>query len=87
MADGESYSDFPDITREHDTFHYFIEVYINNFMSLIIPVSKSQLLHSVTAIMTGIYNVFHAKNADNGEDPLSEKKLLKQEGQEDTTWF
>ncbi len=36
--------------------------------------------HIATAVMTGIHNVFPA-NIIDGNDPISEKKLLKGEGQ------
>ncbi len=56
-------------------FVYMVDVYINNFMSLIIPVSKAQLCHVATAVMTGIHNAF-PPNVDDSCDPISEKKLI-----------
>lgn len=53
-------------------------------MSLVIPVSQSQLVHTAAAVMTGIHDVFPANDADNGDDPISEKKLKKLEGQYST---
>ncbi len=49
-------------------------------MSIVIPTSQKQLEHVATAIMTGIHDVFPADIVD-GNDPISEKKLLKGEGQ------
>ena len=49
-------------------------------MSIVIPTSQEQLEHVATAIMTGIHNVFPADIVDSN-DPISEKKLLKGEGQ------
>jgi hypothetical protein len=49
-------------------------------MSIIIPMSQKQLEHVATAIMTGIHDVFPADIVDSN-DPISEKKLLKGEGQ------
>jgi hypothetical protein len=54
-------------------FLYMVEVYVNDFMSLVIPVSQEQLQHVVAAIMTGIHDVF-PPDADNSNDPISEKK-------------
>jgi hypothetical protein len=59
---------------------YALEVYVDNFMSIAIPTSREQLEHVATAIMTGIHDVFPA-DIINSDDPISEKKLLKGEGQ------
>jgi len=50
-------------------------------LGLVIPVSQSQLVHTAAAVMTGIRDVFPANDNDNGDDPISEKKLKKLEGQ------
>ena len=80
---GESYFDLP---QEHngENFRSMIEVYVDDFMSLVIPVSQSQLVHTATAVMTGIHDVFPANGDDDGDDPISEKKLKKSEGQYST---
>jgi hypothetical protein len=79
-VNGESYSDIP---TEHDgrTFLSMIEVYVDNFMSLVIPVSQLQLMHIVAVVMTGIHDVFPANNNNDGDDPISEKKLKQVEAQ------
>jgi hypothetical protein len=56
-----------------------VEVYVNDFMSLVIPVSWEQLGHVAAAIKMGIHNVF-PPDADDSNDPISEKKLRVQEG-------
>ena len=73
-VDGKSYSNLP---KEHDgrTFLSMIEVYVDDFMCLVIPVSQSQLRHIAAAVMTGIHDVFPANDDDNGDDPILEKKL------------
>jgi hypothetical protein len=80
---GESYSDLPQDHTRH-TFRSMIEVYVDDFMSLVIPVSQLQLVHTAAAVMTGIHDVFSANNDDNGDDHISEKKLKKLEGQYST---
>jgi hypothetical protein len=62
---------------------YGLEVYANDFMSIVIPTSKAQLDHIVMAIMTGIHDVFPS-NIVNSDNPISEKKLKKGEGQYST---
>ena len=59
--------------------HYALEVYMDDFMSIVIPTSQQQLQHVATAITTGIHDVFPANIVD-ANDPISEKKLLKGEG-------
>jgi hypothetical protein len=60
-----------------------VEVYVDDFMSLVIPVSMEQLRHVAKAIMHGIHDVFPPDNNDD-EDPISEKKMKKGEGLYDT---
>jgi hypothetical protein len=61
-----------------------LEVYVDDFMSLVIPVSQSQLQHTADAVMTGIHDIFPANDIDDSNDPISEKKLKKLEGQYST---
>ena len=79
-VNGESYSDLP---KEHDgrTFLSMIKVYVDDFMSLVIPMSQSQLMHVAVAVMTGIHDVFPANIEDNGDDPILEKKFKQLEAQ------
>jgi hypothetical protein len=52
-----------------------IEVYVDDFMSLVIPASQPQLMHVAAAVMTGIHDVFPTNEDNNGDDPILEKKL------------
>ena len=56
-----------------------LEVYVDDFMSLIIPVSWEQIRHVAMAVMTGIHDVFPSDDTDN-DNPISEKKLKQGEG-------
>ena len=56
---------------------------MDDFMSLVIPVSREQLRHVANAIMLGIHDVFPPDNNDD-KDPISEKKMKKGEGLYDT---
>jgi len=66
-------------TSKNGKLFYALEVYVDDFMSVVIPTSQKQLEHVATAIMTGIHDVFPADIVDSN-DPISEKKLLKGEG-------
>jgi hypothetical protein len=57
-----------------------VEVYIDDFMSLVIPISQEQLRHVATAVMTGIHDMFPPDN-DDSNDPISKNKMIKEEGQ------
>ena len=70
----------PASARPDSPCRYCLEVYVDDFMSIVIPTSREQLDHVATAVMTGIHDVFPADLHDNN-DPISEKKLLKGEGQ------
>jgi len=71
----------PEDTRHQDQgLRYGVEVYVDDFMSIVIPTSKAQLDHVATAIMTGIHDIFPANIVDSN-DPISEKKMKKGEAQ------
>jgi hypothetical protein len=62
---------------------YSIKVYVDDFMSIVIPTSREQLDHVADAIMQGIHDVFPADIVDIN-NPISEKKLKKGEGRYST---
>ncbi len=78
-VDSPNYTDLPEMAIESKGFGYMVEVYVNNFMSLVISVSWEQLRHVANAIMHGIHDVF-PPNKDDSNDPILEKKLQKGEG-------
>jgi hypothetical protein len=67
-------------TATSNSFLYPLEVYVDNFMSIVIPTSQEQLTHVATAVMSGIHDVFPADMV-NSNNPILEKKLLNGEGQ------
>jgi hypothetical protein len=73
------YETLPKSHNGDNGFLYMVEVYVDDFMSLVIPVSWEQLQHVAAAIMTGIHDVF-PPDANNSNDPISEKKLWAQKG-------
>jgi hypothetical protein len=73
------YDALPESQKSNKGYVYMLEVYVDDFMSLIIPVSQEQIRHVATAVMTGIHDVFPPDDDDNN-DPISEKKLKKGEG-------
>ena len=70
-------------SRPEMALRYSIKVYVDDFMSIVIPTSKAQLDHVANAIMRGIHDVFPA-DIVNSNDPISEKKLKKGEAQYST---
>ncbi len=61
------------------SLRYLLEVYVNDFISLVIPTSQEQLQHVTNTIFEGIHDVFPPDDDDNN-DPISRKKLLKDKG-------
>ncbi len=66
--------------ESNGTLCYLHEVCVDDFMLLIIPATKEEMLHVATAVMTGMHNVF-PEAKDNNNDPISFKKLKKGESQ------
>ena len=79
----ETIQDLPETCEGESGFTYMTEVYVDDFMSIVIPVSRQQLEHVATAVMMGIHDVFPA-DEDDEEDPISMKKLKKGEGEYST---
>jgi hypothetical protein len=59
---------------------YMLEVYVDDFVNLLIPASQTHLQHVANAIMEGIHDVF-PPGQDDSNNPILEKKLRKTEGQ------
>jgi hypothetical protein len=75
-----NYDALPETSIHNTGFVYMVKVYVDNFMSLVIPISCDQLRHVATAVMTGIHDVFPPDN-DDSNDPISEKKLIQNDSQ------
>jgi hypothetical protein len=83
VTEDEAFNELPVTVEGGGTnagLHYALEVFVDDFMSIVIPTSQEQLEHVAAAVMTGIHDVFPA-NVVDGNDQISEKKLLKGEGQ------
>jgi len=57
-----------------------LEVYVNDFVSLVVPTSRKQLRHVSTGTMAGIQDDFPANDV-NSDDPILEKKLKQRDGE------
>jgi hypothetical protein len=68
---------------ENDTFRYLVEVYVDDYIGLVTATSRDQLDHVANSVMCAIHEVF-LPDVDDEADPISFKKLLKQEGSWDT---
>jgi hypothetical protein len=84
VINNADYNALPETSIRNTGFVYMVEVYADEFMSLVIPVSRDQLQHVATAVMTGIHDAFPLDN-DDSNHPISETKLIKNEGQY-STW-
>ena len=63
---------------------YILEVYVDDFISCIIPTTREQVEHVARGIMHGIHDVF-PPSEDATKDPISNKKLQKGDGTFATT--
>jgi hypothetical protein len=79
----QAYEDLPERDELDNNFRYLLEVYVNDFVSLVIPTSREQLRHVSTGTMTGIHDVFPADENDSN-DPISDKKLKQLDGEYST---
>ena len=74
---GKDFDALPE-TSADERLKYMVEVFVDDFVALAIPTSRQQLQHVATAVMSGVHDVFPADEVDE-EDPLSLKKMLKEE--------
>jgi hypothetical protein len=79
----KEYEALPTTATKTTGFLYMVEVYVNDFMSLVIPILQEHLLHVAMAVMMVIYDVFPLDDNDTN-DPISERKLIKDEGRYST---
>ena len=77
-----AYEELPEKDPTGRAFRYLLEVYVDDFVSLVIPTSREQLRHVSTGTMMGIHDVFPADDTDSN-DPISENKLKKLEKMHD----
>jgi hypothetical protein len=80
----ETYNALPATTPADNNMKFLLEVFIDDFMSLVIATSRQQLDHVSAGIMMGIHDVF-PPDADDSNDPISLKKLRHGEGQYSTS--
>lgn len=84
VSDNDATRELPDTPLTNKRMRYLIEVYVDDFMAIVIPTTKEDVTHVGRAVMHGIHDVFPADDND-ANDPISEKKLLKREGEMSTT--
>ncbi len=79
-----SYGNLPDHSTKGYKMKYLLEVYVDNFISLVIPASHKHLQHVSNGTMMGIHDVF-PPNEISGNDLISKKKLKQGDGEYATT--
>jgi hypothetical protein len=84
VSGNEATTELPDTPTTNKHMRYLIEVYVDDFMAIVIPTTKEDVTHVGRAVMHGIHDVFPADDNDKN-DPISEKKLIKGEGEMSTT--
>jgi hypothetical protein len=84
VIDNQAYNGLPERDETETAFQYMLQVYVDDFVSLVIPTSRKQLRHVSTGTMTGIHDVFPTDD-NNYNDPISKKKLKQLDGEYLTT--
>ncbi len=79
MTGNQAYDKLPERNDSRNNFQYLLEVYVNNFVSLVVPTSREQLRHVSPGTMAGIHNVSPANDVDSN-NPILEKKLKHRDG-------
>ncbi len=64
----------------HHPLHYAPEVFVDNFMLLVILMLRKQMMHITTVVMTSKYDVF-PEDQDDTNDRILLKKIKKGESQ------
>ncbi len=55
VVGASKYNNLPEMQKDMQGFVYVVEVYMDNFMSLAIPVSWEKIWHIANAMMHGIH--------------------------------
>ncbi len=79
----QDYEDLPERDELIKFFQYLLEVYVDDFVSLVIPAYREHLCHVSTGTMTRIHDVFPADEIDDN-NPISKKKLKQLNGEYST---
>jgi hypothetical protein len=75
-----AYKNLLECSPECHDLKYLLEVYIDNFISLVIPASREHLRYVSNGTMMGIHDVF-LPDKISGNNPISEKKLKQGDGE------
>ena len=83
MKGSDAFNDLPLCGDDDSNFRFMLEVFVDDFMDLVIATSQRQLEHVGTGTMMGIHDVFPPAE-ESAADPISEKKMEKLDAQFDT---
>ncbi len=84
MSGNATLAELPEMYKMQKHMKYLIEVYVDDFMALVIPTSIKEVAHVGQAVMHGIHDVFPEQDND-ANNPMAKNKLLKGGGQMSTT--
>ena len=77
-AQGKAFKSLPIMTNDDGKLQEMVEVYIDDFILLAVPISHEQLVHVANLIMGRIHDMFPADDEDDN-NPLLLKNILKLE--------
>ena len=73
LAQGKDLKSLP-VESKEKSLDYLLEVYVDDYVALVISTSQEQLRHVANTIMMGVHNVF-TPSKEGEEDPIAMKKL------------
>ena len=76
---GRDYGELPAGGTGDNGFRFLVEVYVDDYIAIATPTTRAQLDHVANGVLMGIHDVFPPNDEDDN-DPVSLKKLLKEEG-------
>jgi hypothetical protein len=79
ISGDDAVGELPETPVTNKLMRYLIEVYVDDFMAIVIPTTRQDVTHVGRAVMHGIHNIFLADDS-NANDPISKNKLMKGEG-------
>jgi hypothetical protein len=84
VAGDTTVAELPDTSETQKYMRYLIEVYVDDFMALVLPTSLREVTHVGRAVMHGIHDIF-PEHKDDATNLITKNKLLKGKGQMSTS--
>jgi hypothetical protein len=78
VSGNDAVGELPNTPATNKLMRYLIEVYVDDFMAIVIPTTRHNVMHVGQAVMHRIHDVFPSDDND-ANDPIYKNKLTKGE--------